>query len=41
MALGLEVDIIAASQIDRFEIVPRFDASTGSIRANTRGGEDH
>jgi 2-phosphosulfolactate phosphatase len=32
IALGLDDDILAAAQIDRFDIVPRFDARTYQIK---------
>jgi 2-phosphosulfolactate phosphatase len=33
LALGMNEDILAASWIDRFDIVPRYDPKTGVIRA--------
>jgi 2-phosphosulfolactate phosphatase len=33
LALGLDADILAAAQIDRFDIVPRLDPETLQIRA--------
>jgi 2-phosphosulfolactate phosphatase len=35
LALGLDADIRAASQIDRFDIVPQFDPKTGRIGTRT------
>jgi 2-phosphosulfolactate phosphatase len=33
LALDLEDDVLAAAQLDRFELVPRFDPRTGRIRS--------
>ena len=39
MSLGLDDDILAASWISRFDIVPRLDAKTMRIRAEGMNDE--